>query len=649
MISLQTMVSLQNISVSFGGFELLNNISFFIDKSDKIGLIGKNGSGKSTLLKILANEFKDYSGKVEIAKDCKIGYLPQFLTYNDTTTVFEEAFSVFSDIKKIFTQIEVLNNKLSQINDFNSAEYLELLHKIDFLSHQLIYHNENECIAQTEKILKGLGFDREDFDRPTAEFSGGWRMRIEIAKILLTKPDLLLLDEPTNHLDINSILWFEDFIRNFKGAVIVVSHDKRFLDNVTNRTIELVKGKMYDFDLPFSKYKEFKKQLIETQRQAYENQQQRIKQIEQFIERFRYKATKASSVQSRIKMLEKMQMVEIDEEDESTINLTFPPAPRSGDIVIELVDLAKSYGTHNVFSNVNLTIYRGQKVAFVGKNGQGKTTLCKILTGEIDDYLGNVKFGHNVSIGYYAQNQDERLDLSQTVWQTIDSKAVGPIRTQLRNILGAFLFRNDDIDKKVSVLSGGERARLALACLILQPVSLLILDEPTNHLDIYSKEVLKKALQNYDGTVIVVSHDRDFLDGLVDVVYEFADGKVKQYLGDINYFLDKKKFEFLQQIEFDSDDNRYKSTKISETKDAYLKKKEQKRQVQKLQNKIADLENKITHLEERQKELEKLFTDPSHASDFVLIDEYQKNSVTLENLLLEWENLNNELNLLNEA
>lgn len=638
------MIAVKDLTVAFSGTDLFTGVSFQVDKDDKIGLIGKNGTGKTTLLKVLMAEIQQYSGIVSVPKDLNIGYLPQFLPVSDTKTVFEEAFAVFDELKKINLKLDSLNEQLSEIVDFNSSEYKSIINKIEELSHQLAYNNQNQLIAQTEKILKGLGFVASDFVRPTAEFSGGWRMRIEIAKLLLRQPDLLLLDEPTNHLDINSIQWFENYIKDFNGAIIVVSHDKRFLDNVTNRTIELSLGKIYDFDLPYSRYKEFKKELRQQQIQAYENQQQKIKQAERFIERFRYKPTKSAAVQSRIKMIEKLDIIEVEEEDNASINFKFPPAPRAGDIVLETKNFGKSFGNHIVFENANITIHRGEKVAFVGKNGQGKTTFVRVLINELQQYKGSFRLGHNVSIGYYAQNQDEKLDTTKTVYETLDEIAVGDVRPQIRKILGSFLFRDDDVDKKVSVLSGGERARLALAKLILQPYSLLILDEPTNHLDIVAKDILKNALLKYDGTLIIVSHDRDFLDGLINVVYEFSNSNVKQYLGDINYYLEKKNFEFIDQISLNTKIHSKEIKKTTQSKEDFQRRKEQKRQQQKIQNQVYEIENEISLIEKRLGDIENLFLEPKNSANLQLVNEYNSLKSNLDVLMLRWEELNSLLN-----
>lgn len=641
------MISLNNITVTFSGKDIFRDVSFQINKENKIGLVGKNGTGKSTLLKIIIGELTEFSGNISTPKETTIGYLPQHLVYNDGKTIFDEAFTAFDDFKEQSKKLEKLNSILAERTDYESEDYHKLINKISELSYRLSFQNENHFIAQTEKILKGLGFTDDDFKRLTSEFSGGWRMRVEIAKILLRSPDVLLLDEPTNHLDINSIQWLESFLKSFNGAVVIISHDKRFLDNITNRTIEIINGGIFDYPANYSKYKELSKERLEQQIAAYENQQNKIKQTEKFIERFRAKATKASQVQSRIKMLEKMDMIEIDPEDNTSINFIFPPSPRAGDIVVEASELSKNYGDLNVLNKIDFTLERGEKIAFVGKNGEGKTTFARVIVKELD-YDGNLKIGHNVSIGYYAQNQDETLDKTRTVFETLDDIAVGDVRTQLRKILGSFLFRNDDIDKKVSVLSGGERARLAIAKLILQPYSLLILDEPTNHLDISAKEILKQALLKYDGTLILVSHDRDFLDGLVNTVYEFTDKKIKQFKGSIDYFLEKKKIEYIDDLSIKTENAEKQEIQVSDNKVDYLKRKEQKRQESKIQRQIETVEMEIEELESRIEEIEDIFANPKNSDTSDLYDEYERKKILLEKKMKEWEDLQEELSEMQE-
>ena len=512
------MVSVQDLSVSFGSFDLLTDISFLINEKDRIGLAGKNGSGKSTLLKVIAGIQGPSSGKVDMSDAVTIGYLPQQMKVNDSTSVMNEILTAFSEIKELEDDIEKCSREIAGRTDYESSGYLNLCDHLTMIEERYRMLGGSNYIAEAEKTLIGLGFERKDFDRPTSELSGGWRMRVELARILLKKPSLFLLDEPTNHLDIESIQWLETFLSDYNGAVVLVSHDRAFLDNVTTRTIEISLGKIYDYKVPWSKFVELRKERREQQLAAFRNQQKMIGDTERFIERFRYKATKAVQVQSKIKQLKKVERLEVDEEDTSSINLRFPPSPRSGTNVIEAVSLSKNYGSHAVLTRIDFKIHRGEKVAFVGRNGEGKTTFSKIITGDLD-YNGSLKRGHNISIGYFAQNQDELLNENMTVFETIDYVAKGEIRTKIRDMLGAFLFHGDEIDKKVKVLSGGERSRLALVRLLLEPHNLLVLDEPTNHLDMRSKDILKQALVKYDGTLIIVSHDRDFLDGLVNKVY----------------------------------------------------------------------------------------------------------------------------------
>jgi ATP-binding cassette subfamily F protein 3 len=519
------MLSIENLSVEFGGFTLLDNISFVLNRNERVALTGKNGAGKSTLLKIMAGLQKPTKGNVSVPKDATIGYLPQQMKLNDSRTVFEEASLAFDHLKKMERDLEYLHNQLAERTDYESEAYHKIIERATDLQELLQMSGIHNFEAEIEKTLLGLGFKRADFNRPTGEFSGGWRMRIELAKILLQAPDVLLLDEPTNHLDIESIQWLENFLSTHANAVMLVSHDRAFLDAVTNRTIEILLGDIHDYKVNYSRYVELRKERREQQIRAFENQQKQIKDTEEFIERFRYKPTKSNQVQSRIKQLEKIERIEIDEVDNSRLNLKFPPSPRSGSYPVIMEDISKSYGDHLVFKNVTLTIERGEKIAFVGKNGEGKSTLVKCIMNEID-FEGNLTHGHNVKIGYFAQNQAQMLNEERTVFETIDDVAVGDIRTKIRDILGAFMFGGEASDKKVKVLSGGERSRLAMIRLLLEPVNLLILDEPTNHLDLASKDVLKKAIREFDGTAIIVSHDRDFLDGLVNKVYEFGVGKV---------------------------------------------------------------------------------------------------------------------------
>ena len=543
------MISLDNLTVSYGGWTLFDNISFLINPKDRIGLVGRNGAGKTTLLRIITGEQQPTSGHVTLNGECTIGYLPQTMRVADTTTLAEETAKAFDEVLRREAEIASLTREIAERTDYESAGYEQLLHRLnDAQDHYHILGGDTRE-ADIEKTLLGLGFKRTDFGRATSEFSGGWRMRIELAKLLLRRPSIFLLDEPTNHLDIESIQWLEEYLKNYNGAVLLISHDRAFLDNVTNRTVELSLGKVTDYKVSYSKYVVLRAERRAQQMAAYENQQRMIEKTEEFIEKFRYKPTKSNQVQSRIKQLERLERLEIEEEDLSTLNIKFPPAPRSGQIVAEINEAGMSFGTKHVFSGANFIIEKGDKIALVGRNGEGKTTLARMLIGQLTPTEGSVRLGANVNIGYYAQNQDDLMDGEFTVYDTLDRVAVGDIRTRLRDILGAFLFRGEDIDKKVKVLSGGERARLAMARMMLEPRNLLILDEPTNHMDMRSKDILKSAIMKYDGTVVVVSHDREFLDGMVQKVYEFRDGGVKEYLGGIYYFLEKRKLESLQEIE----------------------------------------------------------------------------------------------------
>jgi ATP-binding cassette, subfamily F, member 3 len=609
------MVSVQDITVSFGSFDLLTNISFLINDQDRIGLAGKNGAGKSTLLKIIAGKQSATSGLVDMSKDVTIGYLPQQMKVDDTTTVINETITAFSELISLSEEIEFCGAEIARRDDYESAEYLKLCDHLTVVEERYRMLGGANYMAEAETTLTGLGFERKDFDRPTMELSGGWRMRIELAKILLRKPSLFLLDEPTNHLDIESIQWLETFLSGYPGAIVLVSHDKAFLDNVTKRTIEISLGKIYDYKASWSKYLELREERREQQIAAFRNQQKMIEDTEKFIERFRYKATKAVQVQSKIKQLDKVERLEVDEEDKSAINLRFPPAPRSGTVLVETEGLVKKYGDLTVLNGIDFKIQRGEKVAFVGRNGEGKTTLSKIIIGELD-HSGDLKIGHNVKIGYFAQNQDVLLDESKTVLMTIDEIAKGDIRTKIRDMLGAFLFRGDDVEKKVKVLSGGERARLALVKLLLEPTNLLVLDEPTNHLDMRSKDILKQALIKYDGTLIVVSHDRDFLDGIVSKVYEFRDNRIKEHLGGIYDFLRRKKIESLRDIEKKEKaavDN-VKET-VSTNKQKYLEKKEYERNLRKLKKRLEESELIIEKIEAEIIAVDKSFMEAGNSSD----------------------------------
>ncbi len=603
------MIAVNNLSVLFGNFELFNNIGFMINKGDRIGLVGKNGAGKSTLLKIINKQISPSSGSISMPNDLKIGYLPQQMPLsNKKISVLEETKTAFQEILNYKDELEDLHNKLEIITDFFNEDNLKLLDRQSYLINFLQLHSISNIEGDSIKVLKGLGFIDSDLLRNIDEFSGGWRMRIELAKILLQEPDLLLLDEPTNHLDIEAIEWLEEFLSNNKAALLLISHDRTFLDNVTKRTIEINLGKIYDYKVSYSQFKVLQQERLEQQRSAYENQQKMIADTEKFIERFRYKATKAVQVQSRIKQLDKLDILEIEDIDSSAIKFKFPSAPRSGDLVVECTDLTKNYDEKNILNKINLVIERGEKVAFVGRNGEGKTTLSKIIMGQTD-FQGKLKIGHNINIGYFAQNQDELLDGELTVFETLDRVAVGDVRNKLREILGSFLFTNDDIDKKVKVLSGGEKSRLSLAKLLLEPYNLLLLDEPTNHLDLRSKDILKQALQKYDGTVIVVSHDRNFLDELVSKVYEFRDKKIRLHAGGIFDFLRARKITNISEIE-KKDANKASrevivNNDVSNAKQQYLEKKAFDREKRILQNKIDKAEIEIEKLETRINEINK--------------------------------------------
>ena len=618
------MISVEGLRVEFGGFTLFDDVSFVINKKDRIALVGKNGAGKSTMLKILAGLQSPTSGVVSIPKETTIGYLPQQMQLKDIRTVREEAEMAFDHIHDMEREINLLNEQLAERTDYESEAYHKIIDKVTHLSEQFQMMGGSNYHAELERTLIGLGFSREDFDRPTSEFSGGWRMRIELAKLLLRRPDVLLLDEPTNHLDIESIQWLENFIATRANAVILVSHDRAFIDNTTSRTIEIELGHIYDYKVKYSDYVVLRKERREQQLRAYENQQKKLADTEAFIERFRYKATKSTQVQSRIKQLEKIERIEVDEIDTAMLNLKFPPAPHSGSYPVIAEEVSKSYGDHLIFEHVNLTIKRGEKVAFVGKNGEGKSTLVKCIMGEIP-FEGSLKLGHGVKIGYFAQNQAQLLDDNMTVFDTVDYVAQGDIRTKIRDILGAFMFGGEASEKKVAVLSGGERSRLAMIRLLLEPVNLLILDEPTNHLDMRSKDVLKNALKDFDGTVIVVSHDREFLDGLVEKVYEFGNKRVVEHLGGIYEFLERKKMQNLQELEVSAnkateaaaDENVPTQNKLS-----YEARKELNKAIKKQEKLIAESEKKIEELETSIANLEAKLATPEGASDAALYTQY---------------------------
>ena len=635
------MISIDSITVEFGGNALFENVSFLIKEKEKIALIGRNGAGKTTLLKLIAGGMSPTRGNISRPKNLTIGYLPQHIKVNDSKTVREETLTAFENIFAIRANIATLTAELNERDDFHSAEYGKLIEELGYQNERLQMFDSDSIEAETEKTLMGLGFRRTDFERRTSEFSGGWRMRIELAKILLRKPDLLLLDEPTNHLDIESINWLESFLKNSKSALLLVSHDKAFVDAVTTRTIEISLGKIYDYKANYSRYLELRAIDRENQIRAYENQQKLIADTQDFINRFRYKPTKAVQVQSRIKMLEKLEPIQIEEVDNSRLNLRFPPPPHSGTISLDIENLTKAYGEHTVLQNIDMQIRRGEKIAFVGKNGEGKTTLVKCIVGDLD-FMGSLRLGHNVKVGYFAQNQAATLDDSKTVFQTVDDIATGDIRTKLRNILGAFMFGGEDIDKRVAVLSGGERSRLAMIKLLLSPVNMLILDEPTNHLDISTKNVLKDAIRQFPSSAIIVSHDRDFLDGLVDKVYEFADKKIIEHIGGIGDFLRAKNFNSLHQIEIKNTDKKDIAPQaVSDSKLQYEQNKERARQIKKQERQIELLESDIADLEKEIARLEAEFTD-GNSSDELSV-KYHKTQHLLEQKMYEWEILSEDL------
>lgn len=644
------MISVEGLTVEFGGFTLFDDVSFVVNKKDRIALVGKNGAGKSTMLKIFAGLQSPTSGTVSIPKETTIGYLPQQMQLTDSRTVREEAEQAFGHIQKMEKEIERLNLELAERTDYETESYQKLIDKVTHLSEHFQLMGGSNYHAELERTLIGLGFNRSDFERPTSEFSGGWRMRIELAKLLLRRPDVLLLDEPTNHLDIESIQWLENFIATRANAVILVSHDRAFIDNTTSRTIEIELGSIYDYKVKYSEYVELRKERREQQLRAFENQQKKLADTEAFIERFRYKATKSVQVQSRIKQLEKVERIEVDEVDTAMLSLKFPPAPRSGSYPVIMENVAKRYGDHLIFKDVTLTINRGDKVAFVGKNGEGKSTLVKCIMEQID-YEGKLQLGHNVKIGYFAQNQAQLLDDNLTVFDTIDYVAQGDIRTKIRDILGAFMFGGEASEKKVKVLSGGERSRLAMIRLLLEPVNLLILDEPTNHLDMRSKDVLKDALREFDGTVIVVSHDREFLDGLVDKVYEFGNQRVVEHLGGIYEFLEKKKMDSLRELERSTQAASLAAdTDVQPTQNklSYEARKEQSKAIKKVEKAVAEAENKITELENSIAAIEARLATPEGASDTSLYNDYSSLKKELSDTMDTWTELTMELEELNE-
>ena len=678
------MISVDNLTVSFGGWDLFKDISFLINPKDRIGLVGKNGAGKSTMLKVLTGEQPPSSGGVSRNGDCTIGYLPQQMKVADTTTLYAETEAAFGEVIDLEKEIAHLTEQITVRTDYESKEYETLLHRLNDCNDRFQILGGLNREAEIEKTLLGLGFKRSDFTRATSEFSGGWRMRIELAKLLLRRPSLFLLDEPTNHLDIESIEWLESYLKEYNGAVVLISHDRAFLDNVTTRTIEISLGKATDYKVPYSRYVELRNERRQQQMAAYLNQQKMIEQTEDFIERFRYKPTKSNQVQSRIKQLEKIERIEIEEEDLATLNIKFPPAPRSGQVVVEAKEAGKSFGEKHVFSDATFTIERGEKVALVGRNGEGKTTFARLVIGESEPSRGVVRVGHHVHIGYYAQNQDDLMNGDFTVFDTLDRVAVGDVRTKLRDILGAFLFRGEDIDKKVKVLSGGERARLAMARLMLEPYNLLVLDEPTNHMDMRSKDILKNALQKYNGTVIVVSHDREFLDGLVDKVYEFRDGRVKEHLGGIYDFLRDRQLESMRELDRANSSaavaaqssgpgtnpvpgNRSKGTAGKSPangatspakpalsgKELYTLKREADKQLRKAERDVEQAEEQIMALEKQIAGMDKQMADPAahgiDLSDGTLYAQYNELKDQLSKLTYRWEELNIELENAQEA
>ncbi len=645
------MISVDGLKVEFGVKPLFEDVSFVVNDRDRIALVGKNGAGKSTMLKILCGLQKPTAGTVSVPSETTIGYLPQVMKLTDDTTVREEAYKAFSDITRLKERVDELNRQLEERTDYESEEYLDLVQRFTNAHDRYMMMGADNCDANLECTLTGLGFLQSDFDRPTSEFSGGWRMRIELAKILLQSPDVLLLDEPTNHLDIESIQWLEQFLSQSAKAVVLVSHDRAFINNVTNRTLEISCGKVVDYKVNYDQYVVLRKERREQQQRAYENQQKEIAEMKDFIERFRYKPTKAVQVQSRIKQLAKIVPIEIDEVDNSQMRLKFPPCLRSGDYPVICDGVRKDYGEHTVFSNVNLTIKRGEKVAFVGKNGEGKSTLVKCIMNEIP-FEGNLKIGHNVQIGYFAQNQAQMLNDNITVFDTIDQVARGEIRLKINDILGAFMFGGEASEKKVSVLSGGERSRLAMIRLLLEPVNLLILDEPTNHLDMRSKDVLKEAVKAFDGTAIIVSHDREFLDGLVSKVYEFGGGKVTEHIGGIYDFLQKHNIESLDAIGrkqpavAEAASAEKATAEVSAAKQSYAEHKEQQKKIRKAEKAVKESEARIEKMESRLKELDELLYQPENASNMEYVTEYTSTKKTLDKEVENWEKLSEELDAL---
>ena len=639
------MISVEGLKVEFNATPLFEDVSYVINKKDRIALVGKNGAGKSTMLKILAGLQQPTEGVVAVPRDCTIGYLPQVMVLSDSRTVMQEAELAFEHIFEMQADIDRMNRELAERTDYESEDYQKLIDRFTHENERFLMMGGTNYKAEVERTLIGLGFNRSDFERPTSEFSGGWRMRIELAKLLLRRPDVLLLDEPTNHLDIESIQWLENFLKNVSGAVVLVSHDRAFINNVTNRTIEISCGRIYDYKVKYDDFVVLRKERREQQLRAYENQQREIKETEEFIERFRYKATKAVQVQNRIKQLEKIVPIVVDEEDNSALRLKFPVSVRSGNYPLICDGVKKAYGDHVVFHDVSLTVSRGEKVAFVGKNGEGKSTLVKCIMGEIP-YEGKLILGHNIQIGYFAQNQAQLLNENLTVFDTIDRVAKGDIRLKIRDILGAFMFGGEASEKKVKVLSGGERSRLAMIKLLLEPVNFLILDEPTNHLDMRSKDVLKEAIRDFDGTAIIVSHDREFLDGLVTKVYEFGGGTVKEHLGGIYDFLEKKNLSNLQELQLSRSpvtSNKENVEPVSENKLSYEERKELNKRVRKLEKQVEECEKHIGELEKRIRSVEENMSTPEGASDMNLFQTYQSLKQELAEKENDWEQFSLEL------
>ena len=652
------MISIDSVTIRFGAFVLFDQITFQVNPGDRIGLVGRNGAGKTTILDLISGKQDPDEGKVVRSAEKTVGYLPQQMKHRKGKTLYRETLNAFSHVIALKKRIDTITLELGERSDYDSAAYLSLIQELSNSNEQFELEGGHTIHADVEQTLIGLGFEKKDMDRPVHEFSGGWRMRVELAKILLRHPDYILLDEPTNHLDIESIQWLEGFLGNYPGGILIISHDRVFLDRVTNRTVEISLGKLYDYRVPYSKYIELKQERITVQHASYENQQKLIQETEQFINRFRYKATKAVQVQSRIKQLNKLDRIEVEKEDDLVMNLRFPPSRRSGTIVVEATELGKSFGDHQVLDGVDLTIERGEKVAFVGRNGEGKTTLSRILVGELD-FVGKLKMGHNVELGYFAQNQDEIMDGNLTVLETIDRVAVGDIRSRIRDILGAFLFRGEDVDKKVKVLSGGERSRLAMARMLLQPFNLLILDEPTNHLDMRSKDILKNALLSFDGTLIVVSHDREFLDGLVDKVFEFRHQKVREHLGGIFEFLQRRKLSSLQEIERKGtsagSEVRKQVVKKPGTKGEtvaepvvkemdtpsnkvrYEEKKALEKKMRKVANRVKSLEHEIEQIEEELSKMDEKLMNPNNITGMQVYEDYEQLKVRHDETLASWE------------